>query len=227
MVDIAASLIVNNAAYGIVENGMKRSIAPKQGAQPVCRISFSDFCGVYRLVGVTFQIIFVQPTLNHSSTLIGKDEPNGNINHFMQAATKEITNRTAIISSVGIHYFPMTDCIVLRCCTHHSRYLHITHSTYAPGISNGVLITFYGALIETLQGHFHVALPGTDPHFSGKNAMQGYSFSITEGDAEWRVTSFRSTDAKAPPPLLVSHSRMTWSPGWFDDNACFWGSPSP
>ena len=159
-----------------------------------------------------FEIILFKPALYSCSPFIGKNKSDGHINHFMQAAGKEITYSTALISCIWIDYFPMAFCIILRRCAHCSRDFCITYSLNVSCFGNCFLIAFYRAVIEAFQWHLHIALSSTNPYFTREDIMKCYRVPLAKSNTQGCITTFWSSHTKIPSSIFVGFHDLLIAP---------------
>ena len=91
---VRTTLIVDNTLDRIVQNGVKRAVAPHQPTKVVILLlEVDDTRRIRWFLGVFLQILLRQPAFYSRATLVGLNESNGDVECLVHHLCKEIARR--------------------------------------------------------------------------------------------------------------------------------------
>ena len=206
--DIGASLIVEDALNGVVEDGVESAVAPQQRAQIVIGELLHHLAGVEFFLSIFLQIVGIKPALHTRSAFVGKYQAHRHIGHAVDLAREEIAHCAAVSHRVDIHSLPLAIGIVLRLGAHHAWNLHKVDATHLRSRGHHLVVVLQRTVAKTLYGKLHVALSGTDPYFTTEQSLDCRLLTIVESHRQRRVAGLGRLDFEEPLSVATDSNRV-------------------
>ena len=188
---VGTSLIEEDSLNGIVEDGRESAIAPDERTQIVVDKLFHAGHGVEALLGVFFQVVGIEPALHTCPALIGEDKPHGNVESLVDGFGEKPACGRAVADGRGRYSIPVARSVVELFHAHHGRNLHVADAAILARSHHLVVVSLNRTVAKALDGHFHVALPGTHPHLAAQDIAERDLFAIVKRDGQWAVAGLR------------------------------------
>ena len=133
-------------------------------------------------MGILLQVISVEPAFHSRASFVGHDQTYRYVESLVDYLRKEVSCSRSLAHSLRTYHFPLAVGIIEWLHAHHAWNLHIVNTPVVVGVNHHLVVVFYRAVAESLDGHFHITLTGANPHLARKNAVKFCLLSIIEGN---------------------------------------------
>ena len=187
---VRTTLIVDNTLDRIVQNGVKRTIAPHQPTKVVILLlEVDDTRRVRRFLGVFLQVLLRQPAFYSRAALVGLDESNGDVECLVHHLRKEIARCRELADRLWRTLAPLGVSILLRRHSHDAGNLRRAHLTLASTPQYLLIVVQHRTVAKALDRHLHIRLASAHPNLTSEDVLDGHcTLSVVKGDVQRLVT---------------------------------------